>query len=129
MLLKEGKKNIRENYDKMILSWLEKKYDDISHLLHDDIILSIPQYNILLTGKETVHDYVDQILNSGKILKYFADDWMISVDDNHASSSYRFTIEYDNKGKTFSKTGYELLVWEKNESHWQLRIKTDFFFQ
>ncbi|RPI18609.1 MAG: nuclear transport factor 2 family protein [Ignavibacteriae bacterium] len=99
-------------------AWVNNKTEEIAVYFHPDITITGADLHEIMSGRDAcVASYKDFVSNS-VVNDYKESDPVINVFGSTAIVSYQFDIIYKMNEKTYSETGRDLFVFNKENDKW-----------
>lgn len=111
----------------MILSWREGRDDDICRMLDDEVVMYLPVCHVRAVGKNDFMSAFQQMRKEVVIKRYDALDYKVRTRMGVSIAHYTFRIDYDWKGKRYSESGIDFLVFVREGRFWRLIRRSAIF--
>lgn len=109
---------IRTTLAELNRAWLDRRFADLGAFFAEDIVMRGPALKPLLCGREAlVKSYADFMAHSN-ILEYSETSHATSCWGEVGTASYDWAMTWEQNGKTDSKSGQELIVFERRQGRW-----------
>jgi len=99
-------------------SWLDGRVDDLSALVHPQIVLVFPGFAGRTQGREELLAGFRDFCQNATVHEFREDDHQIDVAGGTAVVSFRFEMVYERSGKRSRATGRDLWVFQEQDGDW-----------
>jgi hypothetical protein len=99
-------------------AWLEGRFNDMTPLLHPDIVMVFPGFAGRLQGRESFLDGFRSFRESSIVHGFREMDFQEDVAGSTAVVSYVYEIEYERDGLCYQASGRDLWIFQARENGW-----------
>jgi ketosteroid isomerase-like protein len=115
---------IKNLIDRINLAWREGRVDDLSALLHPDIVMVFPEFSGRSEGYMAMVAGFKDFCENARIQTYDESDLQIDAVGNSAVASFSFSMIYERDGSRYRSTGRDLWVFSNHGSDWKAVWRT-----
>lgn len=105
-------------------AWREGHTDDLSTLLHPDIVMVFPNFSGRSSGSSAMLAGFKDFCENAHVHEYAESNFQIDVIGNSAVASFSFDMIYERDGSKYRSTGRDLWVFSKNDLEWKATWRT-----
>ena len=99
-------------------AWLNGRIEDVTPLLHTDIVMVLPGWSGRVEGKQEFLAGFRDFLQSSKIHEFHDQDLQVDVAGGAAVVTFRYEMLYERDGARFRATGRDLWVFQNQGTGW-----------
>jgi ketosteroid isomerase-like protein len=103
--------------------WLERRFEDLTQILADDIIMRGPQLVELGRGRDICVESYRKFMDSAEVLEFSQTNESANAWGDTAAVTYQWTMTYSQAGETKRDEGQELLVFTYLAGQWKLVLR------
>ena len=99
-------------------AWLNGRIDDLSAMVHPDIVMVLPGFAGTVQGRETLLAGFRDFCENASIHEFYEHDQQVSVVGEVAVVTFRYEMVYERAGEKSRSTGRDLWVLQAHAGNW-----------
>ncbi len=99
-------------------TWLEGRPQEMSPLVHPDVVLASPGFSGRITGRAAFIAGFEEFCGSAKLRTFQDRDYQVDMVDTTAVASFAFEMVYECEGSSYRATGRDLWVFARQGAGW-----------
>lgn len=116
---------IREVLARLTSAWLDKRFEEILDLLHEDVVFESPGFSGRLTGRAACVDSYRQFMASARVLEYVEHSVSIETWGATAVATTHCEMTWEMDGQSQREAGHDVLVLARSAAdRWQVVWRT-----
>jgi hypothetical protein len=109
---------VRQTLDAINRAWRERRFDALTELLDEHIVMKGPGLKELVRGRQaTIESYV-QFMAQSNVIEYAESNHAADLWGNIAVATYDWVMTYEQKGQPKTDQGHDMFVFSRNGSRW-----------
>jgi len=112
------KKVIRHVIQQINNLWMNKKYNEMSDLLSEDVVIALPGFEGRIQGKKAYIQSYRDYDKSAITHEFSSSEPDIDIMGDTAVAIYTFYVRYELNGKSYRENGRDLLVFSLSSGKW-----------
>ncbi len=109
---------VRETLDAINQAWTQRRFDTLTPLLDEDIVMKGPGLKELVRGRDaTIQSYV-QFMAQSNVIEYAESNHAIDIWGNIATATYDWAMTYEQKGPAKTEHGHDMFVFTHRGGGW-----------
>jgi len=109
---------VRQALDAINQAWRDQRFDDLSTLFDEDIVMRGPGLKEYGRGRQPVVQSYVQFMAQSKVIEYRESNHAIDLWGDTAVATYDWAMTYEQKGETKSEKGQDMFVFARTGGRW-----------
>ncbi len=105
-------------------AWLAGRFDELREYFHPDVVLARPGFAQRTAGREPMIDSYRDFAREATIHAFTAGETHVDHAGDSAVTTTPWTIDYSFGGQRSVESGWDLLVFGRQEGRWQVVWRT-----
>jgi len=115
---------IRVALSEINAAWREKRYDDLQHYFHPEIVFVPPGFGPPERGLAACVETYRHFVSIARLLDYETSEPLIHVWDATAVAQYGFRVRYEIESRVHDDCGVDVFVFSKIAGRWKAVWRT-----
>jgi hypothetical protein len=99
-------------------AWLNGRIDDLSTMVHPDIVMVLPGFAGTVQGRETLLAGFRDFCENARVHEFHEHDHQLSIIGDVAVATFRYDMTYERGGERSRSTGRDLWVLQAHAGNW-----------
>ena len=123
-MAKAAEREIRDIMMRINQAWLHGHVEDMPQYFDENVLVLPPGVRARVRGRDACVQSYQEFVRNAHVRDYVEHEFTVDVFGNTAIATYRFDITYDMKGKSYTDTGIDLFVFNRDTTGWKAVCRT-----
>lgn len=115
---------IRDLLSRINTAWLERRFDELTALFAEDIVLVAPGFAARLAGREASIETFREFMNRAAVTSYLEDDLRVSINGDTAVADFAWEMTWTDADTPHRQRGRDLFVFTRRQGEWRVVWRT-----
>jgi hypothetical protein len=109
---------VRNTLDAINQAWRERRFDALTELLDEHIVMKGPGLKELVRGRQAAIQSYAQFMAQSNVIEYAESNHAIDVWGAIAAATYDWAMTYKQKDQTRTENGQDMFIFRRDASGW-----------
>lgn len=104
--------------------WMERRFDDLSRFIADDVVMAAPGGKHRMEGRKTAVESYREFMGRCAVKRFQTSDYVVTRRGTAAIVEYNWDMAWSDQGTDHEAKGREILMLARREDGWRVVWRT-----